>query len=179
MDYYKILGVKKDDDIKEIKKAYHKLAVKYHPDKNPGDKNAEEAFKDISEAYEILSDPQKRNNYDMFGKESIGSNFTVDPMRLFEEMFRNLSMDNFIPDPFEESGLNRNVRRMNLNSMGRSNMGGFSNMGGLSNMGGYSQSISTTIINGKKHTKIVTTENGKTTVREEVEDINPQQNLTS
>ena len=167
MDYYKILGVKKDDDIKEIKKAYHRLAVKYHPDKNPGDKNAEEVFKDISEAYEILSDPQKRKNYDMFGRKSIGSNFTVDPMRIFEEMFRNLSMDNFIPDPFEESGLNRNVRRMNLNSMDR-----------FSNMGGYSQSISTTIINGKRHTKIVTTENGKTSVTEKVEDINPQQNLT-
>lgn len=172
MDYYKILGVKRNDDIKEIKKAYHKLAVKYHPDKNPGDKNAEEVFKDISEAYEILSDPQKRQNYDMFGRESIGSNFTVDPMRIFEEMFRNLSMDNFIPDPFEESGLNRNIRRMNLNSMDISTMSGFNNMSG------YSQSISTTIINGKKHTKIVTTENGKTSVREEVEDINPQQNLT-
>ena len=170
MDYYKILGVKKDDDIKEIKKAYHRLAVKYHPDKNPGDKNAEEVFKDISEAYEILSDPQKRKNYDMFGRKSIGSNFTVDPMKIFEEMFRDLSMGNFIPDPFEESGLNRNVRRMNLNSMDR-NMGK-SNMGGETK-GGFAQSISTTIINGKRHTKIVTTENGEISVTEQVEDINP------
>ena len=62
-DYYKILGVKKDASADEIKKAYRKLAVKYHPDKNPGDPIAEAAFKEIAEAYDILSDTKKREDY--------------------------------------------------------------------------------------------------------------------
>ncbi len=67
-DYYEILGVKKDAAVEEIKKAYRKLARKYHPDLNPGDKTAEQKFKDINEAYEVLSDPKKRADYDRFGK---------------------------------------------------------------------------------------------------------------
>ena len=63
-NYYSILGVNKDASDDGIKKAYRKLAMKYHPDKNQGDKNAEDKFKDINEAYEILSDPGKRSNYD-------------------------------------------------------------------------------------------------------------------
>lgn len=68
MDYYKILGVNKDADENEIKKAYRKLAIKYHPDKNLGNKEAEEKFKEINEAYEVLSDKDKRSKYDMYGK---------------------------------------------------------------------------------------------------------------
>ena len=68
-DYYEVLGVSKDADAKEIKKAYRKLAMKYHPDKNPGDKAAEEKFKEINEAYEVLSDENKRNTYDRFGHD--------------------------------------------------------------------------------------------------------------
>ncbi len=66
-DYYKVLGVKKSATQDEIKKAYRKLAVKYHPDKNEGDKASEEKFKEISEAYEVLGDPEKRKKYDQLG----------------------------------------------------------------------------------------------------------------
>lgn len=66
-DYYKVLGVDKTASPDEIKKAYRKLAVKFHPDKNPGDKKAEEKFKEISEANEVLSDPEKRKKYDTLG----------------------------------------------------------------------------------------------------------------
>ena len=67
-DYYGILGVSKTATEDEIKKTFRKLALKYHPDRNPGDKVAEEKFKGISEAYEVLSDPEKRQKYDQFGQ---------------------------------------------------------------------------------------------------------------
>ena len=66
-DYYEVLGVSKDADEDTLKKAYRKLAKKYHPDANPGDKEAEAKFKEASEAYSVLSDPQKRQQYDQFG----------------------------------------------------------------------------------------------------------------
>lgn len=72
-DYYEILGVSKDASDEEIKKAFRKLALKYHPDKNPGDKAAEEKFKDINEAYQVLSDKEKRANYDQFGTAEPGA----------------------------------------------------------------------------------------------------------
>src|SRR5512140_1167356 len=66
-DYYKVLGVEKTADEKEIKKAYRKLARQFHPDMNPGDKSAEKHFKEINEAYEVLSDADKRAKYDQLG----------------------------------------------------------------------------------------------------------------
>jgi molecular chaperone DnaJ len=66
-DYYTLLGVEKNASEEDIKKAYRKLAIKYHPDKNPGDKSAEEKFREATEAYEVLKDPKKRQQYDQFG----------------------------------------------------------------------------------------------------------------
>lgn len=73
-DYYEVLGVSKNASDDEIKKAYRKLAVKYHPDKNPGDKEAEAKFKEINEAHDVLSDKQKRARYDQFGHAGVGGN---------------------------------------------------------------------------------------------------------
>ena len=71
-DYYEVLGVSKNASDDEIKKAYRKLAIKYHPDKNPGDKEAEAKFKEINEAHDVLSDKQKRARYDQFGHAGVG-----------------------------------------------------------------------------------------------------------
>lgn len=71
-DYYDVLGVSRNADEQEIKKAYRKLAIKYHPDKNPGDNAAEENFKEAAEAYEVLSNPEKKARYDRFGHQGMG-----------------------------------------------------------------------------------------------------------
>jgi molecular chaperone DnaJ len=92
IDYYEILGVPRHADQETIKKAYRRLALQYHPDRNPNNPEAEEKFKLINEAYEVLSDPQKRREYDTFGRVgstgAAGSPY-VDPFaQIIEEFFR-------------------------------------------------------------------------------------------
>src|SRR4030095_16299085 len=73
-DYYEVLGVAKGATAGEIKKAYRKVAMQYHPDRNPGDKSAEEKFKEAAEAYEILSDSDKKSQYDRYGHAGLSGN---------------------------------------------------------------------------------------------------------
>src|SRR6187551_2417842 len=94
-DYYEILLVSREVTTEELKKSYRKLAVKYHPDKNPGDKEAEEKFKELGEAYDVLSDADKRAAYDRFGHAAFaqgggaarGGGGFHDPFDIFREVF--------------------------------------------------------------------------------------------
>jgi len=86
--YYEVLGVDKNANEQEIKKAYRKLAVKFHPDKNPNNPEAAEKFKEISAAYEVLTDPEKRQLYDKYGEEGLqGRGGFHDPTSIFESLF--------------------------------------------------------------------------------------------
>jgi curved DNA-binding protein len=108
MDYYKLLGVEKSASPEEIKKAYRKLALKYHPDRNKGNKEAEEQFKKISEAYAVLSDKEKRQQYDSFGSAGFQQRYSQ------EDIFRNADLG----DILREFGINFGGGRATFRSSG-------------------------------------------------------------
>ncbi len=91
-DYYDILGVQKTASEDDIKKAYRKLALKYHPDRNPGNKQAEEQFKEINEAYAVLSDKDKRKEYDTYGMSGFQQKYTQ------EDIYRNFNIGDLFKD---------------------------------------------------------------------------------
>jgi len=103
-DYYNILGVSKSASTDEIKKGYRKLALKYHPDHNKGDKAAEAKFKELSEAYAVLSDPEKKKQYDMFGAEGFQNRFSQ------EDIFRGFDFGSI----FSEFGFGGGGRSQNI-----------------------------------------------------------------
>lgn len=123
MDYYELLGVKKDSSPSDIKKAYRKLALKYHPDKNQGDKKAEAKFKEINEAYAVLSDPEKKQQYDLYGSTDFHKRYSQ------EDIFRGFDLN----DILRQFGVNGAGQSAHFrSSMGGGN-GGFSsffNQGG-------------------------------------------------
>jgi curved DNA-binding protein len=117
-DYYEILGLKKGATPAEIKKTYRKLAIKYHPDKNPGNKEAEERFKEINEAYAVLSDPEKKAQYDQFGSAGFHQRYSQ------EDIFRGFNVD----DLFKETGFGTEdifSRIFGGGFQGRGGFGGF------------------------------------------------------
>src|SRR6266478_5119185 len=106
-DYYEVLGVERKSSDEEIKRAYRKLAVKFHPNKNPGDPHAEEKFKELGEAYDVLMDPDKRAAYDRFGHAAFaqgaagfGRGGFHDPFDIFREVFSGGGIGGGIFDTF-------------------------------------------------------------------------------
>ena len=93
-DYYEILGVSQSADLDQVKKAYRKLAIKQHPDKNPDDSAAEGKFKEATEAYEVLSTPEKRQRYDQFGHAGLeGMDVSAQNFGGFEDIVNNIFGD--------------------------------------------------------------------------------------
>jgi len=111
-DYYEVLGVDKKAGPDDIKRAYRRLAIKYHPDKNPGDKSAEAKFKECAEAYEVLSDADKRSRYDQFGHAGLNGAGVHDFSRMnVEDIFGALNLEDLFGDLFGFSGRSRRAAR--------------------------------------------------------------------
>ena len=119
-DLYEILGVSKEASDPEIKKAYRKLAMKYHPDQNKGDKDAEKKFKEISASYEVLKDPQKRTAYDQFGHDAFRQGNMGQGFRGFEDFASSFSFSDFnsIFDDFFGDGFGSSSQRQSRSQRG-------------------------------------------------------------
>lgn len=111
-DYYEVLGISRNATPDEIKRAYRRMALKYHPDKNPGDKEAEAKFKECAEAYEVLSDPEKRRQYDQYGHEGLRGASMHDFSRMnVEDIFSMFGFDDFFEGIFGTAAGRRAGRR--------------------------------------------------------------------
>jgi len=111
-DYYEVLGVEKSASADEIKRAYRRMAIKYHPDKNPGNKEAEAKFKECAEAYEVLSDPEKRKQYDQYGHEGLRGTGMHDFSRMdVEDIFSMFGFEDFFGSVFGGGGRRAGARR--------------------------------------------------------------------
>lgn len=131
MEYYEILGLSKGASAQDIKKAYRKLALKYHPDKNDGDKEAEEKFKEISEAYAVLSDTEKKQQYDTYGSTDFHQRYSQ------EDIFRNFNMDDILRQfGFGGGGNGGGGFRTNTGGMGGAGSNSFSSIFGQAGGGG-------------------------------------------
>jgi len=107
-DYYEILGIDKGASANDIKRSYRRMAMKYHPDKNPDDKNAEAKFKECAEAYEVLSDPEKRSRYDQFGHEGLRGAGMHDFSRMnVDDIFSMFGLEDFFGGIFGGGGRRR------------------------------------------------------------------------
>ena len=143
-DYYKILGINKNSDESQIKKAYRKLALKWHPDKNSNKELADKKFKEITEAYQVLFDPNKRASYDKFGRSDVSNN--TNPFDIFNQMFKN--------DPF----FNTNMFNDSFFKNNMFNDSFFNNKDEFTHFSSCSRSES--IINGKKRVEETKNING-------------------
>ena len=150
MNYYKILEVNRDATNDQIKKSYRKLALKWHPDKNPNKELADKKFKEITEAYQVLSDSNKRASYDKFGRSDVSNN--TNPFDIFNQMFKNdpFFNNNMFNDPFFGNNM-FNDSFFNNNNM-------FNSKDGFTHFSSCSRSES--IINGKKRVEETKNING-------------------
>ena len=148
MDYYELLGVKKDSSPSDIKKAYRKLALKYHPDKNQGEKKAEAKFKEISEAYAVLSDPEKKKQYDLYGSTDFHKRYSQ------EDIFRGFDLNDILRQ-FGVGGAGQSAHfRNSMGGMGGGN--GFSSFFSQAQSGGCGGGCHSTAEKGQDMTYQIT-----------------------
>lgn len=130
MEYYQTLGVSKSASAVEIKKAYRQLALKYHPDKNQGDKTAEAKFKEINEAYAVLSDAEKKQQYDTYGSTNFHQRYSQ------EDIFRNFDLNDILRQFGGGGGNGSSNFRNSMGGGGAQSFQSFFGQGGASRMGG-------------------------------------------